>query len=326
MKRKLSLILCILLVGIVVNSCGKTYDPVDVTVGALKGPTAMGMVKFMDGSDNGDIEDNNYDFEVYPSIDEITTKLIKGEVDIAALPANLASVLYNNTDSIEVLAINTLGVLYICETGENIKSVEDLKGRTIYASGKGATPEYALRYILEKNEIDPEEDVNIEWKSEHSEVVASIVKDSEAVAMLPEPFVTTAQTKNNKIKSSLDLTKEWDAIGEKEDEDGTMITGVVVARKDFIKEHPEAVNAFLKNYEESVKYVNKNNKEAASLIGKYDIFPEAIALKALPNCNIVYIDGNEMKEKLSGYLSALAKQNKKAIGGKLPGDDFYYEK
>lgn len=300
-------------------------EPVDVDVMALKGPTAMGMVEFMDESDNGKIEENNYTFSIVGAPDEVSGALAKGDTDIAAVPANLASVLYNNTDGgVEVLAINTLGVLYIVENGDAIHSVEDLKGKTIYASGKGSTPEYALNYILEQNGIDPQNDVTIEWKSEHAECLAALIADENGVALLPQPFVTTAQTKNENIRTALDLTEEWDKLQENNANPSSLITGVVVARKDFIDENPSAVEDFLKHYEKSVDYVNSNVDAAAALVGAYDIVPEAVAKKAIPECNIVFIDGTDMKDQLSGYLEVLNEQNPKSIGGTLPNEDFYY--
>ena len=210
------------------------------------------------------------------------------------------------------------------ENGETIQSAADLKGKTIYASGKGATPEYALNYILSSNGINPETDVTIEWKSEHSECVAALASQENAVAMLPQPFVTTAQTKNPEIRTALDLTKEWDALQEGEEKKSSMITGVVVVRKEFAEENPEEIQEFLKEYHTSVDYVNENVTDAAQLIEKYDIVPAAVAEKALPACNIVCIDGEEMEEKLSGYLEVLKAQNPQAVGGEVPNHDFYY--
>jgi len=285
----------------------------------------MGMVKFMNDCEEETITDNNYNFSIAASIDEVTPKIVQGEIDIAAVPANVASVLYNNTEGgVKVLAINTLGVLYMVESGDTIHSVEDLRGKTIYASGKGATPEYALNYILEQNGIDPAKDVTIEWKSEHSECVAALNASENAIAMLPQPFVTTAQSKNSNLRVALDLTEEWDKLQENAESPSTLVTGVVVARTEFIEQNPQAVEDFLKHYQESVDYVNKSVNEGAALVGKYDIVTEAVAQKAIPECNITFISGNEMKEKLSGYLSVLNDQNAKSIGGKLPADDFYY--
>ena len=298
-----------------------------VRVMALKGPTAMGMVQLMDSSEAGAVNGNAYTFTIAASADEVTPKLVQGEADIAAVPANLASVLYNNTEGqVQVLAINTLGVLYIVENGESIQSVSDLAGKTIYASGKGSTPEYALNYILSGNGIDPEADVTIEWKSEHSECVAALAADEDGIAMLPQPFVTTAQTQNGNLRVALDLTEEWDALQADAESPSALLTGVVVARTAFAQEHPEAVNAFLDSYQESVEYVNANLPEAASLIEKYDIVPAAVAEKALPYCNITFIEGNEMQEKLSGYLNVLFGQNPVSVGGALPAEDFYYSR
>ena len=254
-----------------------------VRVMALKGPTAMGMVQLMDSSEAGAVSGNAYTFTIAASADEVTPKLVQGEADIAAVPANLASVLYYNTEGqVQVLAINTLGVLYIVENGESIQSVSDLAGKTIYASGKGSTPEYALNYILSGNGIDPEADVTIEWKSEHSECVAALAADEDGIAMLPQPFVTTAQTQNENLRVALDLTEEWDALQADAESPSALLTGVVVVRTAFAAEHPEAVNAFLDSYQESVEYVNANIPEAASLIEKYDIVPAAVAERRCP--------------------------------------------
>ena len=300
-----------------------TADLGTAAVAALKGPTAMGMVKMM--SDDAQNDQPTFDFNIYASADEITPKLVQGELDIAAVPANLASVLYNNTEGqVQVLAINTLGVLYIVENGDTVQSVEDLRGKTIYASGKGNTPEYALRYLLEGNGIDPDADVTIEWKSEHSECVAALAADPAGIAMLPQPFVTTAQAQNENLRVALDITEEWDKLAEESGSDAALLTGVVVARKEFVEQNPQLVGEFLSLYEKSVAYANEEVEETAKLIGEYDIVPEAVAAKALPECNITFLEGGEMKAKLSAYLQTLMDQNPKAIGGAMPGDDFYY--
>lgn len=300
-------------------------EPVAVRAVALKGPTAMGLVRFMREVDDGNLADNDYSFDIVASPDEVTPLIAKGDVDIAAVPANLASVLYNKTEKgVRAIAINTLGVLYICELRDTVHSVADLKGKTIYSSGKGSTPEYGLQYVLEKNGLTVGEDVQIEWKSEHAECVQALATSSgPAVAMLPQPFVTTAQAQNDKIRVALDLTEEWDAV-QTGDEQSSMITGVAIVRSAFADESPAAVDAFLAHYVESVDYVNDNVEDAAQLVGDYDIVAAQVAQKAIPECNIVCITGEEMAEKLAGYLDVLAEQNPQAVGGSVPGDDFYY--
>lgn len=300
-------------------------EPIAVRAAALKGPTAMGLVKFMSEVDAGNLKDEDYSFRIVASADEVAPLISKSEVDIAAVPANLASVLYNKTSgAVRVIAVNTLGVLYICELGDTVNTVADLRGKTISSAGKGATPEYALEYVLRANGLDPTTDVTIEWKSEHAECVAALAQDATAIAMLPQPFVTTAQAKNDQIRVALDLNQEWAAACEAEGRDGKLITGVAVVRSEFADAHPEAVDAFLGHYRESVEFVNANTDEAAALVGGYEIVPEAVAKKALPACNITFVDGADMKEQLGGYLEVLADQNADAVGGKLPGDDFYY--
>ncbi|CBK75116.1 ABC-type nitrate/sulfonate/bicarbonate transport systems, periplasmic components [Butyrivibrio fibrisolvens 16/4] len=300
-------------------------ENVDINVAALKGPTAMGMVKLMNDSDNGETESNHYNFTISAAPDEITPSIIQGKVDIAAVPANLASVLYNKTEGqVQVLAINTLGVLYIVENGDTVNSVADLKGKTIYASGKGATPEYALNFMLSANGIDPAKDVTIEYKAEHAECVSALVNDDNGVAMLPQPFATTALMQNENMRIALDMTKEWETAAKAKDSSASLVTGVVIARKAFIDEHPDAVKLFMSQYEDSINYTNDNAEDASALIEKYDIIKAAVAQKALPFCNITFVAGSDMKEKLDGYLAELFNQNPEAVGGQVPADEFYY--
>ena len=331
MKKKISTLLLIMMAFFMVACSSnettkiptqdnkKEETDVSMSVAALKGPTAMGMVKLM--SDSELSKEDNYTFSLHTAVDEITPKLVSGEIDIAAVPSNMASVLYNNTKgNVQVLAVNTLGVLYIAENGDTVKSLADLEGKTIYASGKGATPEYVLNYILTENGLMDK--VTIEWKSEHAECVSALVTDSTGVAMIPEPFVTTAKSKQEGIRSAIDLTEEWNKLGG----DSQSITGVLVGNKEFIDENKEAVNEFLTQYEDSIAYTQSNLEESAKLIGEFDIVPEPVAKKALPKCNITYIDGEEMKTSLEGYLEVLFNANPKSVGGTMPAEDFYYEK
>ena len=310
---------------------GTEADTAHFRIAALKGPTAMGLVKLMKDNDEtigallssakpyeGEVG-NLYTFTLAGSADEVTPALIKGDLDMACVPANLAAVLYGKTGgAVEVLAVNTLGVLYIVENGETVQSMADLKGQTIVAAGKGSTPEYALRYLLTENGIDPDKDVTIDWKSEHSECVAALASGQAAIALLPQPFVTVAQIEG--LRMALDLTAEWDKL----DNGSALITGVIVARRDVVEANPGAVDSFLQNYAASVEWVNGNTAEAAALVGEYGIVDAAVAEKALPYCNIVCLTGSEMKDKLSGYLKVLSEAEPSSVGGTLPGDDFYY--
>ena len=294
-------------------------EPVDIRVSALKGPTGMGLADL--GQESSDGSGNTYTLTLAGAADEITPALMKGDLDMACVPANLASVLYNKTEGkIVTLAVNTLGVIYIVEKGNAVNSMADLAGKTIVAAGKGSTPEYGLRYLLSENGIDPDTDVTIDWKSEHSECVAALAAGSATVALLPQPFVTVAQGKIEGLRVALYLTAEWDAL----DNGSAMITGVVVARKAFVEEHPGAVASFLADYAASVEWVNANTADAAGRIGEMGIVDAAVAEKALPYCNIVCITGEEMGSKLSGYLQVLFDAEPTAVGGKLPGEDFYY--
>lgn len=290
-------------------------------IAGLKGPTTMGMVRLMEQADAGEGR-HDYEVEVFGAADEVNAKLISGELDVAMVPANVASVLYNNTDgAVQVAAINTLGVLYVVEMGESVSSLEDLRGKTVYSTGKGQTPEYVLNYLLRENGIDPDTDLTIEYLSESTEVAAKLAATGEGIAVLPQPYVTALQAQNEDVRVALSLTEEWDKL----DTDSALVTGVLVARKEFIEQNPEAFTEFLEDYKDSIEWVQANTAEAAQLVAQYGIVEKAaIAEKALPQCNIVYIDGGEMKTMLSGYLQVLYDQEAKSVGGSVPDDGFYY--
>lgn len=295
-------------------------DDTVIRVGGMTGPTSIGLVKVMEDNANG-TSGNKYEFTVVGAADEITPKLVKGELDIAALPANLASVLYNNTEGkVKLLAINTLGVLYVIGKGETVTSVADLRGKTIYATGKGSTPEYTLRHILTKNGLDPDKDVTIEFKSEPAEIVAMFKQNGSGIAMLPQPYVTVAKTQVEGLETLLDLTAEWDKIGE-----GTrLLTGTLVVRTEFAEQHPELIASFLEEYKASTEYVNANVEDAANLVEKFGIFKAAVAKVAIPQCNITFVAGEDLKPLIEGYLKVLYEQKAAAVGGKMPDDNFYY--
>lgn len=295
-------------------------EKIDINIAALKGPTGIGMVKLMEDAEKG-IAENNYKFTVAGEADVISTGLIKGEFDIAAVPANLASVLYNKTEGqIKLAGINTLSVLYIVETGNTITSVEDLKGKTIYSTGYGTTPQYTLNYLLSLYGLDPEKDLTIEYKTEATEVAAMLENATETIAMLPQPYVTTVMMNNDKVRIALDIEKEWSV----QNKDKGVVTGVVVINSQFLKDNPEAVEDFLNEYQKSAEFANNDIDTAAELVEKFGLFKAAVAKKAIPYCNITLIRGEEMKEKVSAYLNILYSQNPKAIGGAMPADDFYY--
>lgn len=291
-------------------------------IAGLKGPTTMGMVKLMSDAEAGETH-QDYQVTMYGAADEVVPLLVKGDIDLAAIPANLAANLYNQTEGkVQVAAINTLGVLYVVTTGDDVKSVEDLKGKTVYSTGKGTTPEYVLNYILKENGIDPEKDLTVEYKSEATEVAAALqAADEGAIAILPQPYVTAAQSQIEGLNVALNLTEEWNKVST----DSDLVTGVLVASTEFIEQNEAAFEEFLKDYQASIEWVNSNTADAAELVANYGIVAKApLAQKALPACNITYVDGAEMKTKLSGYLQVLFDQNPKAVGGAMPGDDFYY--
>lgn len=311
MKKIVALLLICLLS---LSACALADEP--VRVAALKGPTAMGLVQLFD------THAEDYDVLIAGAADEVTPKLIQGQLDIAAVPVNLGSVLYNRTEGqVQLIAINTLGVLYVVEKGgESVNSLEDLKGRTIYATGKGSTPEYALTYLLAQHGIDIASDVTMEWKSEPTEVVALMAQSENAVAMLPQPYVTVAGAQVEGLRVALNLTEEWDKL----DNGSRLITAGIIVRKAFAQEHPDKVAAFLEQFAQSAAYANENVAETAALVEKYIGVKAPIAQKALPACNIVCIAGEDAAAILPGYLQTLYDLNPAAVGGALPGADFYW--
>lgn len=289
-------------------------------IAGLKGPTTMGLVNLLPMMENGEAA-MEYDLQLYGAADEIVPLLIKGELDLAAIPANLAATLYQKTEGqIETLAVNTLGVLYVVEQGETVQSVADLKGRTILSTGKGTTPEYVLRYILTQNGLDPDKDVNIVYYSEATEVTAQMAVAEDAIAVLPQPYVTAAGLQDETLRVALDLTEEWNKVC-----DTQLITGVTVVRKEYAEAHPDVVEAFLADYAKSVEAANTDLDGTAALCEAQGVVAKAaIAKKALPACNIVFQTGSEMKANVSAYLQVLYDADPAAVGGALPEVDFYY--
>ncbi|HIS04002.1 MAG TPA: ABC transporter substrate-binding protein [Candidatus Pullichristensenella avicola] len=325
MKRMFALLtaLCLALLCLAPALAEEAPEKTGVTmrVASLKGPTTMGLVKLMQDAEAG-LTANDYTFAMEGTADAISPLLIQGELDAAMIPCNLAAVLIGRTEgALEIAAINTLGVLYVLENGDTIQSVGDLRGKTIFSTGQGTTPEYALDYVLSKNGIDPDADVTVEFRSESTEVASAMLNDAASIAVLPQPFVTSVLMQNENVRVALSLTDEWDKVG-----DGSaMITGVCVVRKAFAEEHPEAVNAFLEEYAASTEYVNANPAEAAEWIAELEIVGNAaIAEAAIPACNIVCITGEEMITKASGYIDALYEQNPEAVGGQMANETYFY--
>lgn len=295
-------------------ACSKKQDDTEIRIAALKGPTGMGMVKLADKQNYP-----NYTVSIEASPDALNPRIISGEVDVAAVPVNLASVLYNKLDGdISVLAVSTLGVLYVLEAGSEVNSVADLAGKTVYATGQGATPEYILNYLLDKNGVS--ESVEVNYVGEHAALATMLANGSAEIGMLPEPNVTSTLAGNDNLRIALNLTEEWNKVCSTE-----LVQGVVIARKSFVNEHPEAIEQFLREYEKSSAFVNENIDEAAKLIVDAGILGNVeIAKKAIPNCNISFSKGEAMHKVVEGMLAVLFEANPKSIGGKLPDKDFYY--
>lgn len=332
--KLLAIIAAVVMTLSVFAACGKSTEatssqpvatsvPVEktkVNIATLKGPTGIGMTWLMDAADKGTAK-NDYAYTIAAAPDEITGKLVSGALDIAALPTNAAATLYNKTKGgVKLLSLNTLGVLYILEDGDDIKSVADLKGATIGASGQGAVPEFVLNYVLEQNGIDPKKDVKIKWFDEHSELAAQMLADKIEVAIVPEPFVTTITMQDDDIRVALNMTEEWDKVA-----DCTLSMGCIAVRTEFADKNPEAVKMFLEEYAASVQKANNSVDETAKLCVQYEIVAKApIAVSAIPRCNMVTVTGDEMVNQIKGFYDLLYKFNPGLIGGAVPDDGFYY--
>lgn len=303
------------------NNTGEE-DP--LRIGSLKGPTSMGLVSLMDRSAKGEAE-GNYEFTMVTAADELTAKMVSGDLDIALVPANMASILYNKTEhQVNVIDINTLGVLYVVSADTSIQSISDLKGKTIYLTGKGTSPDFVLQYLLSANGLTTS-DVTLEYKSEAAEVAAVLKNQPDAIGLLPQPFVTVAMTQNEALNMVLDLTKEWEAL--EGEQGGSLVTGVTICRSDLLDdpETTDDIQLFMKEHQASAAFANEHTEETAQLVADAGIIEKTpVAQKALPYCSITYQDGETMKNMLSGYLNVLFEQDPASIGGTLPDDTFYY--
>ncbi|MBE6790722.1 MAG: ABC transporter substrate-binding protein [Ruminococcaceae bacterium] len=332
MKKILSVMAVLLCLSLVFASCGNTAEettlpettaeettlPAEkavINIGLLKGPTGMGAAQLLENNKNG-TANADYNLTLAGAPDVLQSALINGSLDMAALPTNVAAVLHGKTEGkVQLLAVNTLGVIYLMTNNENIKTISDLQGKTILSAGQGTTTEYVLNYILSENGLT---DVTVEYAAEHAEVITKAVSDGYEVILLPEPFVTQMKAQDAGYSVAIDLTKEWNALGGKE-----LTMGCIAVRKEFAEKNPEAVKAFLKDYEASVNAVNADPAAAGTIIESFEIAKAAVASKAIPNCNIVFMTGDEMISNVSDYLNVLFTSNPKAVGGAVPAADFY---
>lgn len=340
--RLLALLTALLLILLPLASCKKQEqksadEKTNVRIYTLNGTTGFGMAKLMEDAAAGNFEKETYTVTVKTDPVEVRTALINGDVDIAALPTNLASTVYNVSEgAIQILAVNTRGCLYLLTNdGTEIGSFADLAGKTVYAPAQN--PTMILKHLCEANGLTVGTDVTI--KNDYAEAAALQARfaqgatvaggtDTVSIVVLPEPAVTavTAAAKGNGVTVSnrINLTDEWDKL---DGHAGTLVQGCVVVRKAFADAHPETVERFLTAYKSSVEYVKTNVAEVARLIEKHGLFAKAaVAEKAIPKCNIAYLDGAEMKAAMTAYLTVLQGINANAIGGKLPDDNFYYRK
>lgn len=294
----------------------------EINLYVLSGPTGIGAMNLWAAADAGETK-NTYHITMPGANDEVVTALSKGDADIAAVATNLAATLYNKTDGgVTVLAVNTLGVLSLLSNGQEVNEVSDLKGKTIYAPGQGANPEYILRYVLTGNGLAPDKDVTLQFVGEGSELLTVWQSDPEAIILAPQPVATSILMQNENAKTLFDMTEEWDKIA---GGDSTLMMGCVIVRNEFLQANPGAVELFVQEYAASIEKAQSDVEGTAALCEQYGLIPKAaLAQKAIPSCGLTFVTGAEMKTGLSGYLQVMFDANPKSVGGALPGDGFYY--
>lgn len=318
--KKLPVLLLTLCLGLSLAACAAPPEPLTPAVMTLKGPTGVGMAKMIeDAAENG-----GYEFTLAGGPDEVVAGFTGGNIDIAAMPSNLAAKLYAKTNGdIIVLAINNYGNLYILQnqnSGEAVDSLSDLAGKTVYATGQGANPQYILEYLLAEAGLTMGEDVQVEYKSEHAELAALLAAGEADIAMLPEPFVSTAMLKNPDIVQRLDFNELW-----QEYNGGRLTMSCVAARREFVQENPEAVADFLAALEDSTRAAQSDTAATAQLCAKHEIIPnQAVAEQAIPRCGLAFISGAAMEPALADYFAVLLAADPASIGGAKPGSDLYY--
>lgn len=299
-----------------------TPAPAEVNLYVLSGPTGIGAMNLWAAADAGETQ-NTYYITMPGANDEVVAAISNGDADIAAVATNLAATLYNKTSGgVTVLAVNTLGVLSLLGSGQEIASIADLAGKTIYAPGQGANPEYILRYVLNGNGLDPDKDVTIRFVGEGSELLTVWQTDPEAIIMAPQPVATSILMQNENARTLFNMTDEWDRVS---GGDSTLMMGCVIVRNEFLQENPGAVALFLQEYAASIEKAQSDVEGTAALCEQYGLIPKAaLAQKAIPSCGLTFVTGAEMKSALSGYLQVMFDANPKSVGGAMPGDDFYY--
>lgn len=299
-------------------------EPVMLRIGALKGPTTMGLLFLMEDAKAGNTK-NSYEFQMATGADELLPLMVSGKLDIALVPANVAAILYQKTEGgVAVVDVNTLGVLYLVSSDASVQGLSDLKGRTIYLTGKGTTPDCVLQFLLRDAGLS-EEDVTLEYCSEATEVAAILAKKPDAIGFLPQPFVTAACMQNEALQVVISANDMWlDAFGK--EVSTALVTGVTVVRREILDKYPQAIATFLEEHEASAKAINEDLDTGAKLAVEAGIVgKEPIAKKAIPKCNITCIMGNSMKRALKAYLEVIYAFDKTMVGGKLPEADFYYQ-
>lgn len=331
-KSLVSLLLALTL-ALSLNACGTqantepeqpddTPAPAEVNLYVLSGPTGIGAMNLWAAADAGETQ-NTYHITMPGANDEVVAAISNGDADIAAVATNLAATLYNKTSGgVTVLAVNTLGVLFLMGNGQEVATIADLAGKTIYAPGQGANPEYILRYVLTGNGLDPDKDVTIQFVGEGSELLTVWQTDPEAIIMAPQPVATSILMQNENAATIFNMTDEWDKVS---GGDSTLMMGCVIVRNEFLQENPGAVALFLQEYAVSIEKAQSDVEGTAALCEQYGLIPKAaLAKAAIPSCGLTFVTGAEMKSALSGYLQVMFDADLKSVGGAMPGDDFYY--
>lgn len=310
----------ILTVSVILSSVFSTFaKQKQVRIGVLNGPSAIPCAYLIENKNSSEVK--NLVFENCASVQTELPKLLKGELDIGFLPPNIAAKVFNSSSKkIVCLGVTGNGNLYLLSKNgfpQNF-SLESLKGKTVHCAGQGATPEFIFKYLLSKNGLQNQ--VNLDFSIPNANIAAALISDKIEFALVPEPFATVAQTKSPQVKRILNIQAEYEKLTEK-----TFPMTLLVANADFAKNNKKLIKKITALYAKSNEWTVKNPKEAGILAEKANFGLKAdVAEKSIPNANFIWQDSLTAKKQIESILSVFLQESPQSTGGKLPDDDFYF--
>lgn len=270
----------------------------------FNGVTSLGVAKL--------VKDRGYAYEssLYTDLSEVENLIKNGGADMAAVPVESAARLFNETKgAVKIIAVNNLGVLHLVTGDESIKTLADLKDKTVYATGKGTAYEHIMNFIFEKNAISPK----VEYVATEAELVTLAIEGKADICIIPEPYATKVVFENTKMKRVIDLSDEWNKFSE-----APLVQGVIVARTEYIEQNPEYIEQFLFQNEISVNFLNENIDAGADMLYNGQYFSTFdLARECVPACNLYFMKGEEMKAAVKVVYDVLPAE---LTGGTVSAD------